>query len=189
MDNQELSNNDVKFKRIRRVKKLLRHIPRRTSIHRYPILKYFAESARKRSYLWSFRTQDVTPALYLGCVLTLCPIPSFLQIIIAFFLAFISRANAMILMGLQLLSNPFTFLFLWSITYKTGDWAVNLLGGDTLQAIHDTYSFGLAHVGSYGRVVVRWFATTVFGAMILGTIIGFLLSTIYKFIAKGTKKH
>ena len=180
---------EKRFNRIKRLKKILRNIPRKTSMHRYPFLKRFADVARKRAYLWSFRVADVVPSLYVGCVLTLTPIPSFLQVIIAFLLALVIRSNAMILMGLQLLSNPITFLFLWSITYKTGAVAVSLLGGEAMQSISDTYAAGLGHIGNYGRVFVRWLATIMFGAMVLGTICGFILSTIYKFMANRASKR
>lgn len=181
---------EKRFKRIKRLKKILRNIPRKTSMHKYPFLRRFADVARNRAYLWSFRVVDVVPSLYVGCVLTLTPIPSFLQVIIAFLLALVIRSNAMILMGLQLLSNPITFLFLWSITYKTGAIAVSLLGGHAMQSIiSETYAAGLGHIGNYGRVFVRWLATIMFGAMILGTICGFILSTIYKLMAKRAKRR
>ncbi|HCR37111.1 MAG TPA: hypothetical protein DIU37_03070, partial [Opitutae bacterium] len=50
-----------RYSRIRRVKKLLRPLPRRANIHRYPFIKWFANAAHKRPYLWSFRTKEVTP--------------------------------------------------------------------------------------------------------------------------------
>lgn len=189
MSNLTTENVEIekRFKRIKRLKKILRNIPRKTSMHKYPFLRRFADVAKKRAYLWSFRVADVVPSLYVGCVLTLTPIPSFLQVIIAFLLALVIRSNAMILMGLQLLSNPITFLFLWSITYKTGAFAVSLLGGQAMQSISETYAAGLGHIGNYGRVFVRWLATIMFGAMVLGTICGFILSTIYKLMAKRAK--
>jgi hypothetical protein len=63
-----------RHKRIRLVKRLLRPLPRRTNIHRYPVLKWFGEAARKRAYLWSFRVGAMTPAFYVGSLLTLQPL-------------------------------------------------------------------------------------------------------------------
>ena len=53
--------------RIRRAKQLLRPLPRKApSIA--PVLRWFADKARKRPYLWSFRKREVSLALYLGFV-------------------------------------------------------------------------------------------------------------------------
>ena len=70
---EESELEETRWRRIRRVKKWLRPLPRRATIHRYPILKFFAESARKRIYLWSFRVENAVPAIYAGCILSLTP--------------------------------------------------------------------------------------------------------------------
>ena len=41
--------------RRRRIRRWLKPLPRRASIHRYPILNRFADFARRRPYLWSFK--------------------------------------------------------------------------------------------------------------------------------------
>ena len=57
-------NKEIRFKRIRRLKKWMRPLPRRSNIHRYPVLKWFSKFAYERSYLWSFRSKTIVPALF-----------------------------------------------------------------------------------------------------------------------------
>ena len=65
---------ESRYRRIRLVKKLMRPMPRKSNLHRYPILKYFAATARKRSYLWEFRRRNVVAALWIGWLVALVPI-------------------------------------------------------------------------------------------------------------------
>lgn len=116
----------LRFARIRRLKLLLRFMPRRARFHTYPLVGRFAAFARARSYLWSFRYPQVRPALYLGCILTLIPIPA--QLPIAFFLCLGFRANFMLMGGLQFASNPATSLPLAIGTYKLGSLVLHLTG-------------------------------------------------------------
>ena len=55
--------------RRRRIRSWLKPLPRRASIHRYPILNRFADFARRRPYLWSFKDAPVVRAIYLGSLL------------------------------------------------------------------------------------------------------------------------
>lgn len=172
---------ESRWKRVRFLKKILRYMPRKASIHRYPVLNKFSDVARQRAYLWSFRVTEITPAFYLGWIITLTPIPSVLQIVIAFFAAIICRANAMILVCLQLLSNAFTFVFLWAITHRVGTFVVNLLGTENLQVVSGEHTSGILH---YSERAIRGFATILLGALVLGSILGFISSTIYKYVAR-----
>src|SRR5690606_15820056 len=56
MMQEEETLRRLQRERAARVKRVLRWMPRRATIHRYPILKWFAASARQRPYLWTFRT-------------------------------------------------------------------------------------------------------------------------------------
>jgi uncharacterized protein (DUF2062 family) len=179
-------SGDSRFRRIRIVKKILRHMPRRASLHKYPILNKFAGVARKRAYLWSFRVSEVVPAFYIGWIVTFMPIPSVIQIVIAFFAAIVCRANVMILMCLQLLSNALTFVFLWAITHRVGSFIVDLLGTDNLRVVPAGEHGAIAH---YGERMVRGFATIMLGAVVLGSMVGAICSETYKYFAgKYSKK-
>ena len=116
----------LRFARIRRVKFWLRFMPRRARFHTYPFVGRFADFARKRNYLWSFRYPQIRPSLYLGSVLTLIPIPG--QLPIAFVLCLVFRANFMLMGGLQFVSNPATSLPLVIGTYKLGSLVLDVTG-------------------------------------------------------------
>lgn len=183
-------DSSERYKRVRWVKKILRHLPRRASVQNYPILKHFSAVVKKRSYLWSFRVEDVVPAFYVGWIITLMPIPSVFQIFVALLAAMFCRANVVILVGLQLLSNPFTFIFLWAVTHKVGAMLVSLLGTDTvstlLQEVEACQELTWS-IGGCCKSAIRWLATAALGAIVLGSLLGFVSSFLYKFFAKHTK--
>jgi uncharacterized protein (DUF2062 family) len=181
-----VDGNESRLKRIRLLKKILRYIPRKASIHKYPILNKFADSARKRPYLWSFRISEATPALYLGWIVTFMPIPSALQIVVAFFLAMACRANVMILTCLQLLSNPFTFVPMWLLTYNVGSHVTGFFGVKCPN-VAEFMKIITANNGQpvhYGELVMRGFATIFFGAIFLGSAVGAICNAIYVYFAK-----
>ena len=187
-----------KWKRIRFVKKILRYMPRRASIGKYPVLNKFADTAKKRAYLWSFRVTEVIPAFYTGWIITFMPIPSILQIMVAFFIALICRANAMILVCLQLLSNAITFPFMWFVTHKVGSFVVDLLGTSEARSVHmpsmgEFISMIKRHDASELSQIGKLFLTVsiptiVLGALFLGTAVGFICSLIYKIMSKKYSK-
>jgi uncharacterized protein (DUF2062 family) len=179
--NAEDPVRELRFKRMRFVKKILRHMPRKASIHRYPILNKFATVARRRAYLWSFRVTEVVPAFYLGWIITFMPIPSAVQIVIAFFMALLCRANVMIATMLQLLSNPITFIPLWTITHRVGSAIVDVLGTENLRMLAGENVGKVAH---YSEWAIRGFATIILGAIVLGSIIGAICSEAYKYFAR-----
>ena len=106
------------FARIRRAKFWLKYMPRRARFHTYPIVGRFSAFARKRNYLWSFNYLNIRPALYLGSVLTLIPIPG--QLPLGFLLCLLFRSNFMVMGALQFVSNPATGPFFLYGTYKLG---------------------------------------------------------------------
>lgn len=175
---------------MRRVKRWLRPLPRRANIHRYPVLKFFASSARKRAYLWSFRVENAIPAIYAGCIITLLPLYG-IQILLAFLFCLILRANLPICVGLQLFSNPVTVLPIWFTSYQVGRHFLSILGVEALplrrhevQILLDNF----AH-GEWGTNLDRlWtvFGVTSLGAIIIGTFFSILLSVIYRIVAART---
>ena len=83
---------EARFKRIRRLKKFLRPLPRRSNVHRYPILKWFADTAYQRSFLWSFKGGPIQAALFWGIWISMLPIVG-IQMIVVFFVSLFVRAN------------------------------------------------------------------------------------------------
>ena len=129
MNDEHQRQRLLRFARIRRAKFWLRFMPRRARFHTYPLVGRFAEFARKRNYLWSFRYAQVRPSLYLGSILTLIPIPA--QLPIAFVLCLVFRANFMLMGGLQFVSNPATSIPFVVGTYKLGAFVLNVTGVST----------------------------------------------------------
>jgi uncharacterized protein (DUF2062 family) len=125
MTDEEQKLRKKYYSGVRRTKYLLRYMPRRSNINRYPVLKWFANHARKRDYLWSFRTSAVTPAFYIGWIVTLLPLVG--QSIIGFFLALIFRANLMIVVALQFVSTPVTAVPIWAANYIVGDALIRIV--------------------------------------------------------------
>lgn len=172
-----------RFARIRLIKKLLRPLPRRTNIHRYPILRRFAQTARTNSYLWSFRSSEVVPALYAGWILALLPVYG-LQVLLAFILALGLRANLMILVGLQFVTNPLTIGPLYWMEYHVGHFFLSLFFENKEISLTLFREF-LSGQGKLDvKVAFYLFKATSIGAIIIGYFAAFITSFIYQFMAK-----
>ncbi len=199
-DEEEQKLREKRFSRIRRVKRLLRPLPRRANIHRYPVLSWFAGTARKKDYLWSFRRNAIVPAFYAGWVLTLLPLYG-LQIALAFLLAIMFRANLMIMIALQMISNPLTVLPLWYLNYLVGNFFLNLIFGespvrfgllisqasDQNLSFRQTLEFIIERTRESGSSVVsellgRLVGGTFLGGLLLGLVAGFISCWIYRLV-------
>ncbi len=114
------------LRRRRWLRRLLRPLPRRANVHRYPVIKWFGDHARRYPFLWSFKRANVIPALYGGMVLSLLPLYGF-QLLLAFGLALILRANLTITVALQFITNPLTIVPIYGATTLLGvelmEWA------------------------------------------------------------------
>lgn len=190
MTEEENEFHKTKWRRIRRVKWWLRHLPRRATIHRYPVLKFFAEAARKRAYIWSFRVENAVPAIYTGSILTLLPIYG-LQVALALLLSLILRANLPILVGLQIVSNPLTVIPIWYSAYQIGRYFLGVIGiqaAPLARSEVQTLLYNFTH-GNWGDNMDRLlsvFGVTSLGAIIMGTFFGLVGSVSYRMIASRT---
>lgn len=108
-------------------------MPRRARFHKYPLVGRFAAAMRKRSYLWSFRTENIRPALYSGSILALLPFLG-VQLPLALLASLLLRGNFMILGGLQFITTPVTAPAVYYGTYKLGIAVINLSGFGTSPA-------------------------------------------------------
>lgn len=112
--------------RRRRVRALLKPLPRKANVRRYPVVKWFADFAHKRPYLWSFKNAPMVRALYIGSLLAF--LPSYgAQILIAVAAAFLGRANLTATVGLQMVVNPLSMGPIYLATYTIGTWLIGLL--------------------------------------------------------------
>lgn len=190
MTAEESEFHETKWRRIRRVKRWLRPLPRRTNIHRYPILKWFAEAARKRIYIWSFRVENAVPAIYSGSVLTLMPLYG-IQVPTAFILALLLRANLPILVGLQVVSNPLTVWPIWLADYQIGRAIISVVGievpplnREELRIMLDNFVNG--DWGDKFENLSTVFSVTSLGAIVMGTFFGLIGCIVYRIVANRT---
>jgi hypothetical protein len=45
--------------RLQRIRRLLKPLPRRANLSKYPVIRWFADAARRRPWLWSFKPAHV----------------------------------------------------------------------------------------------------------------------------------
>lgn len=148
--------------RRRRIRSWLKPLPRRASIHRYPILKRFAAFARGRGYLWSFQNAEVTRAIYLGSLLAF--LPSYgVQILIAGLVAWFARANLTVMVALQLITNPLSAAPIYWLTYTLG---MRLMESARLLTGHPVFDGGMA---------------LMLGGLMLGAAVGVVLHGLWLF--------
>lgn len=157
--------------RIRRVKQLLKWMPRRANLERYPVLRWFAKAARKRPYLWSFKPTSCIPAVYFGSIIAFMPLMG-VQIFLGLVAALFLRANLPIMIGLQGISNPVTVPFLYPLYYYLGRRVMALLGlGTELNPI-----MGAMHA-------------TFVGGAIVGLLVGVVLDFLYRVMLFEARRH
>ncbi len=179
MDSNNSAEEKKRFARIRRVKWLLRPLPRRAVLHRYPFISRFAQLARKMPYLWSFRPREVVPALYAGFIIAFLPLLG-IQVPIAFGAAILFRANLPITVALQFISLPFTVPIIWWISYNVGDFFIGFFGSET--TIQQAEALGRSQVGLIKNGLRGYMCITV-GGLILGYFSGFVSSLVYRMAA------
>lgn len=113
--------------RRRRLRRWLRPLPRRANVARYPVIKWFAQAARARPYLWSFKRQHVMVSLYTGAVVALLPVYG-LQLAIGLALAVWLRGNLTVMAALQMVTNPLTLGPIYFGTHQLGALLIGLTG-------------------------------------------------------------
>jgi uncharacterized protein (DUF2062 family) len=181
---------------------MLRFLPRKARFHRYPIIGRFADIARKRAYLWSFRTEHVRPSLYAGAIVALLPIMG-VQTLAAFLLALALRSNMMLLIGLQFITNPFTAAPIYYGTYQLGHTVIEASGFGVSSEVEPVDSLiTLDHPESGVEddktppTTLAWtqrLGTTVnslvIGGIIAGGFLGLLFDQIWRFGAARAAAH
>jgi len=110
------------------IKRLLRVMPRRALLHKYPFVGRFAHRLRRHACLWSFRRDDVRRAYYVGSVLAFLPLLG-IQMPIAIAAAVVLRSNVMVTGGLQFLTNPVTAAPIYYATHRLGQAVLDRFNG------------------------------------------------------------
>lgn len=203
MTSEEQTHRQKRFARIRRVKWLLRFLPRRAVFHKYPLVGRFAAMARKRSYLWSFKTQYVRPAFYAGSILALLPTVG-VQLPAALILSLVFRLNFMVVGGLQFITNPVTAIPIYTGTYKLGEVIIKTSGlGHSIPVVEPSFDFIATTVEEQAAVdpapappKLKWtrrIGSTVnaliIGGLVTGSALGFVLDLAWRYGVKRTEVH
>jgi len=200
---------EAHFTRLRRLKQFLRYMPRRAVFHKYPLIGRFAEAARKRAYLWSFKTTHIRPAFYAGSILSLLPVLG-MQLPIALLLCVLLRTNFMVMGGLQFITNPFTAAPVYYATYELGQTVIAASGfgrsPETIDPVTIDPVPGTVwpprletaevapppppHEMHWGRRIGTAINALVIGGVIAGTLLGALLDLLWRFGAEYyARKH
>ncbi len=164
-------NLQRRYSRIRRTKQLLRPLPRKATLHRYPVIKWFAAAARKQPALWSFRVKSVSPAIYAGCIIALLPIYG-IQIPLACLAAFLFRMNLPVAAALQLITNPLTVIFIYPFNYLVGKAMIDFWGLGQVDSMIGAKAYSLA-----------------LGGIIVGLVIALILDLSYRLGSKAKKRR
>lgn len=187
MTKEEHKMRMLRWERIARVKRLLRLMPRKATLHRYPVLRWFGKAARTRSYLWSFRVKTVIPAIYVGCVLALLPLYG-IQLPLAVAFAFLLKANLPVLASLQFITNPVSAVPAYFTAYQVGRAILSPFGFEspslnmqemrllTDNLLAGNWGYNLSYVGAV------WLLTAL-GGFVLGIFLGTIGSLTYRLAA------
>lgn len=150
--------------RLARARRLLRWLPRRSNLHRYPLVSRFAAAARTRPYLWSLRGPSVRRALYVGALIAFLPVYG-LHVLIAFWAAICFRSHLGLTLALQLVTNPLTAAPCYYATYRVGLWLIS------------TFGFGAGHPSLGTR-----FNALVLGGLVVGLALGLVLDLLVRLV-------
>lgn len=106
-------------------------------MHKYPFVGRFAQFARSRAYLWSFKSEYMRPAFYAGSILSVLPVMG-VQLPLALLLSLLLRANFMVLGGLQFITNPFTAAPIYYATHQLGARIIDASGfGHSIETVEE----------------------------------------------------
>ena len=147
---------------------MLRRLPRRSNVHRYPLIKYFGSYAKKTPEIWSWKRPQVVRSYYVGWVITLLPAGG-IQILLALILAIAFKANVPVAAGLQFVSNPLTAAPILFSTYHIGKGSLGV--------------FGLAPAGMATGIA----ANLVIGAILGGLVIAALCHLVHNVLSGRAK--
>lgn len=181
MRKHQLEWIEYKRRQFASLKKWLKFLPTRAKLRNSFIFKKFGRGfLEKHPELFSFSYDSMKLAYYAGWILTFLPVMG-IQITLAILLAIFLRCNVMILVALQMISNPFTVGFLWSIEYKIGRFILSVLPLDKVF----TQKLS-AHIepGTKGALFLNATLAICLGGLVLGILCGKLSCIFHKYVLK-----
>jgi uncharacterized protein len=187
-DHEDQATIDTHHQHIRWLKRVLRWMPRKTNIHRYPGLGWLANAAKKRPYLWSLKYPAIAPAFYAGSILSFLPIMG-IQIPVAFLFALILRANLPVMIALQFITNWVTAVPIYYTCYEIGRLILHLLGFSVenidMQALREFFgNVTDKNWAMNGKILLRVFGVMSIGGVILGSFFALVLDASYRLVLR-----
>lgn len=143
------------------MRSLLKPLPRRANLGRYPVLRWFKDMAARAPFLWSLRPPQVVRAIYLGSLVSFMPLVG-LQVLIVFVSALLLRANLTIAVALQFITNPLTMAPIYYGTWRVGMGIIEATG-----------------IGDAGSAMVTRVNALVIGGALAGLACAVLLHGVY----------
>lgn len=167
--------------RKRRLRRVLRTLPRRANIARYPVLKWFAATARRSWFLWSFKRGPLLRAIYFGSVLALMPLLG-IQLPLSLLLCLLVRANLPVCAALQFITNPLTAVPVYGLTYLVGHWVTYHLSGSA-GAYDQAAALALVQSGELLSAAGDVVGSLVVGGLVLGLAVGLVVDLGWRLMA------
>jgi uncharacterized protein (DUF2062 family) len=167
--------------RTRRIRRLLRPLPRRATVAKYPVLKWFAETARKSWFLWSFKRGPLLRAIYFGSVLSLLPLLG-IQLPLSLLLCLVVRANLPVCAALQFITNPLTAVPLYGFTYLVGHWVLHQFDGGE-RAYDPSAALALVESGELLSAAGDVLGGLLVGGLVVGLALGLLVDLGWRLFA------
>ncbi len=177
---------EFKAKRFRLAKKWLKYLPTRSFLRKNFIFKKLGKGILdKCPQLWSFSYEPMKTAYYAGWILTFMPVMG-MQIALAILLAICFKGNVMVLVALQMISNPFTIGFLWTMEYHIGKFFLSFFPMRNQLINQSAIADTVISSGGKGMAFIKATLAICVGALILGLIFGKISCWIHQWIMKRT---
>lgn len=167
--------------RTRRLRRILRTLPRRANIARYPVLKWFAATARRSWFLWSFKRGPLLRAIYFGSVLSLMPLLG-IQLPLSLLLCLLVRANLPVCAALQFITNPLTAVPVYGATYLVGHWITHRLSGSP-GAYDQAAALALVQSGDLLSAAGDVVGSLMVGGVVIGLAVGLVVDLGWRLMA------
>ena len=188
MDNSNDEKKKKRWDRIRRVKKMLRPLPRRSNVHRYPIIKWFSAKARRKYYLWSFRRQYLIPAFYAGSILAFLPLFG-IQFPLGVLMAFVLRCNLMVVTALVFITNYLTVAPIYYFNTLIGKFLFELFSSKEVPMSLSPSGLMIALKSLDGKHFFTLFSLCSIGGIVTGYLLGLILSISHAWYLKKLSKE
>lgn len=176
---------DFRARRFRVAKKWLRYFPSRAMLRKSFIFRKFGGAfLSKMPQLWSFAYKPMCNAYYAGWIVTWWPVMG-IQIPLATVIAVLFRANVLLTVALQFVSNPLTVPLMYPLEFYVGKRIADLLSFQT-EWIEKASLEGMLNavkIGSWEQLFsigLGGFVLACIGGTLIGCICAFISCKIYK---------